>query len=70
MGDDFLYGADIDQEEIDKIKEIQGDVLRNQMRNDCIHADLIRAENIIFWDYHYSARAFIMDISEKAWFKK
>lgn len=70
MDDDFLYDADIDQEEIDKIKEIQGDALKNQMRNDCIHADLVRAENIIFWDYHYSARAFIMDISEKAWFKK
>lgn len=70
MDDDFLYDADIDQEEIDKIKEIQREVLKNQKRNDYIHAENIRVESAIFWDYHYSARAFIMDISEKTWFKK
>ncbi len=67
MKDDFLYASDADHE---LIKKIQDGVLRNQKRDNFIHADLIRAENIVFWDYHYSVRAFIMDLSDKVWFKK
>jgi len=67
MKDDFLYAYDADNELIEKI---QNGVLRNQKKDNFIHADLIRAENIIFWDYHYSVRAFIMDLGDKIWFKK
>ena len=45
MKDDFLYASDADHEQI---KKIQDGVLRNQKRDNFIHADLIRAENIVF----------------------
>ncbi len=67
MDESAWNNVDGDQEELVRI---ENEAMKNRKRNDGICEALERADEALFWDYHYSARAFITDINSKAWFKK
>lgn len=60
---------DVDSEQEEFVR-IENEAIKNRKRNDGVRETFERADDALFWDYHYSARAFIADINSKAWFKK
>lgn len=67
MDESAWNNVDSDHEELVRI---ENEAMKNRKRNEDICETLERADEALFWDYHYSARAFITDINSKAWFKK
>lgn len=58
------------ESEQEELVRIENEAMKNGKRNRDVRETFECADEALFWDYHYSARAFIMDINSKAWFKK
>ncbi len=56
-----------DAKEVQKFKQA---VLRSQKKDIKVHETLEKSQYILFWDYNYAARSFIVDLKEKVWFRK
>ncbi len=58
------------ESEQEELVRIENEAMKNEKRNRDVRETFERSDEALFWDYHYSARAFITDINSKAWFKK